>query len=337
MKSSNLFINKIIYMFLSTFFLLQNVSFSQSGWFSLTKKGNEFGNTIQNIQFVDENNGFASGSMGFFIATTNGGLDWTRRSSASYINFMSMYFANSETGYLSGMDFSSQGSKVFKTTNAGINWTEILFLKKTPSNIFSFLDERTGLIPAYSFFNCSVYKTVNGGENWNIENIPACKTLMAVKFADENTVFAIGSGVFKSADKGNNWTDISAPETNQFELEYFCAVSSSLIFITTNNYQFGNCYILRSSDGGSSWTVIQPGFKFWLRSLFFLDDKTGYAAGNSVGKSGILLKTTDSGLTWVQQPIDAQDILWSISFINGLTGYTAGEYGKIYKTTTGGE
>lgn len=69
-----------------------------------------------------------------------------------------------------------------------------------------------------------------------------------------------------------------------------------------------------------------------LNSLYFLDDNTGWFAGDF----GTILKTTNGGATNFSQQYITSDNLNSIFFIDSNTGWTAGAAGRIFKTANGG-
>src|SRR5258708_26081639 len=55
--------------------------------------------------------------------------------------------------------------------------------------------------------------------------------------------------------------------------------------------------IVRTTDGGQSWTLQSSGTTRDLRGVSFVDADTGTA----VGFSGTILRTTDGGQTWTLQ------------------------------------
>lgn len=91
--------------------------------------------------------------------------------------------------------------------------------------------------------------------------------------------------------------------------------------------------ILKTTDGGSSWDIIQSGTKAILRSLCFIDNNSGWI----VGDSGIVLKTTDNGDNWTRYSVGSFIYsLWSVHFIDNNNGWAVSGTGKIFKTTNGG-
>ena len=88
--------------------------------------------------------------------------------------------------------------------------------------------------------------------------------------------------------------------------------------------------ILKSVDGGTSWTAQNP-TTAELRDLQFVDDSTGWA----VGLNGTILKTTNGGTSWTaSNPTTAT--LNSVCFISSTTGWAVGSAGTVLKTTNGG-
>ncbi|MCW8960767.1 MAG: T9SS type A sorting domain-containing protein, partial [Ignavibacteriaceae bacterium] len=75
-----------------------------------------------------------------------------------------------------------------------------------------------------------------------------------------------------------------------------------------------------------------------LRSIYFVDQNTGYATG----ESGIIMKTTNGGSNWLQQTVISSFHFYDIFFIDNLTGWVTGEYlglphyTTVFKTTDGG-
>ena len=69
-----------------------------------------------------------------------------------------------------------------------------------------------------------------------------------------------------------------------------------------------------------------------LNSVHFVDDKIGWAVGNS----GVILYTTDGGTTWTEQTSSVTTALNSVHFVNDKIGWVVGNSGVILYTTDGG-
>ncbi len=96
-----------------------------------------------------------------------------------------------------------------------------------------------------------------------------------------------------------------------------------------------SAFTLSNSSAQSvwQWQEPQPTGNF-MRALDFIDENTGYAAGNV----GTVMKTTNGGINWELKNIGFEIILLSIFFIDENTGFVSGgNSGTILKTTNGGD
>lgn len=104
---------------------------------------------------------------------------------------------------------------------------------------------------------------------------------------------------------------------------------------TAGNY-ISEGIILKTTNGGSEWSISfsQQGDEY--KSLFFTSDQTGYA----VSVNGKVLKTTDAGNSWSTLHQFNNAIFYKVYFTGNDTGYIAGyNYGAslILKTTDAGD
>jgi photosystem II stability/assembly factor-like uncharacterized protein len=148
-----------------------------------------------------------------------------------------------------------------------------------------------------------------------------------------------------------------------------CVVDSNLIVAVGSKNA-----ILRSSNGGRTWTVNKtvPDISF-LESVAFGDARVGLAVGDApyclrtedggltwddipnpanrqawdvsfagkdhayiVGPGGLVLRSSDAGKTWIVQELGITAFLRSVSFSGEGVGMVAGNSGTILKTTDGG-
>ena len=89
--------------------------------------------------------------------------------------------------------------------------------------------------------------------------------------------------------------------------------------------------IIKTVDGGTTWTSETSGTLEDLNSVFFPEANIGYI----VGGSGTILKTTDAGTTWTSYSVGGDDELQATYFTDSNTGYAVGG-SAILKTTDGG-
>lgn len=94
-------------------------------------------------------------------------------------------------------------------------------------------------------------------------------------------------------------------------------------------------HILYSDDEGQQWLQARVPTQQLLTSVFFVDDRYGWA----VGHDALILATRDGGATWVRQfdDIERESPLLDVWFKDRNTGYAVGAYGAFLETTNGGK
>ena len=90
--------------------------------------------------------------------------------------------------------------------------------------------------------------------------------------------------------------------------------------------------ILRTTNGGTTWTLQLSGTTNNLSGVSFTDANNGTAVGNY----GTIVRTTDGGANWNSQSSSTTNSLWSISFTDANNGTAVGRGGTILRTTNGG-
>lgn len=162
--------------------------------------------------------------------------------------------------------------------------------------------------------------------------------LLAVDFIDPQRGWAVGDidpagkggAIYATIDGGRSWRSIaSSPE-----------VLSSVKFITpTRGWVAGYAgRIERTDDGGLNWKtqrVEREGEV--LNSIFFIDDRHGWAAGGVVGVGGLILRTVNGGESWEPVETGRVENFWAVRFSSPTRGWITGEDGIILLTDDGGQ
>lgn len=105
--------------------------------------------------------------------------------------------------------------------------------------------------------------------------------------------------------------------------------------------------ILHSEDEGKTWQKQTSGTQDYLFSIFFRDDDHGYA----VGDKSVLVETQDGGKQWkvrkIKRSFDESNpdlalamqdpIFYDVRFTDPQNGWIVGEFGRLLKTTDGGQ
>jgi photosystem II stability/assembly factor-like uncharacterized protein len=84
--------------------------------------------------------------------------------------------------------------------------------------------------------------------------------------------------------------------------------------------------ILRTIDGGNTWTPVAIKTRATLLSVQFIDDNSGWA----IGRSGTILRTDDAGATWVEQESGTKQNLYGLYFVK-KAGFAVGGDGMLLR------
>lgn len=286
-----------------------------SDWFS-TSSGTA--NTLLSVLFINPLTGYACGSNGTIVKTTNGGNNWVNLSSGTvdFLTSLAMNPSNSSIIYSAG-----DNGTILKTTNSGANWskTNIGGLY----NAIIFKDMNTGVVAGLAGF---MYRTTNGGNNWvNIDPGIGLTTIYVFYTAGNSIFGGCASGkIIKSTNNGLNWSSYQTPSTFGFYCLYFSDVNTGFAVDATGDvYKSTNSgvnWVQISSHSGTKNAIITNGIDIFM-----------------CGVSGQILKSTNSGVNWILQTTSTQSDFNAMQFVTPTTGFAVGENGAIYKTTNGGE
>ncbi len=213
---------------------------------------------------------------------------------------------------------SQQGAGIWKSNNVGTNWTQ---LASTASNTdFNYVQKiivnSTGVVFAATVGG--VYKSTDGGTTWAITLKPTTITPAlspvtnfaadleigsdGIIYASFGRIFERGSRIFKSADAGTTWTQITS-DASQYRTEIALAPSTSgstqVIYAITQSSGYTTAWARKSVDAGLNWTDVTPSSSLTSSQAWYdlilavkpTDPNVVIGAGNVIGR------TTD-GVTW---------------------------------------
>ena len=89
--------------------------------------------------------------------------------------------------------------------------------------------------------------------------------------------------------------------------------------------------LLKTSDGGQTWTAVDSGTRSQLRRVLFVNDQVGWVAGNN----GLLLKTADGGATWQAVSVGTSIDVATLGAADATTAWVAAG-STVYRTRDGG-
>lgn len=235
---------------------------------------------INNISIVDQNIVWVSaydGSGGAanvqeFAKTSNGGNTWTPGTinlgnTGLGIAMIHAYDAN--TAWLAAYpNAAGQTGGIWKTTNGGTTWTRQASATynnaSSFTNVVYFWNENEGVCqgdPINGEFE--IYRTLDGGTTWTLvpgANIPAPLSgeygyVRQIETVGDIVWFTTNKGrIYRSIDKGINWTVSQSPLTDFGS----STMSGNLSFRDGSNGIIVNSGGLtyKTTDGGANWTQV---------------------------------------------------------------------------------
>jgi len=93
-----------------------------------------------------------------------------------------------------------------------------------------------------------------------------------------------------------------------------------------------NGTLLRTTDGGEIWSLLDSGTDETLLEVQLVSNAIGY----TVGANGTIIKTINTGLTWFELSSNTNQQLNAVFFQNENVGFVCGKNGTLLKTTNGG-
>jgi photosystem II stability/assembly factor-like uncharacterized protein len=259
--------------------------------------------TLNCIQMVDNNTGFVCGTYGAVYRTTNGGNNWDSiivEGSTSSATFKKIDFINANTGWVFTTFTSTitDSATIFKTTNAGVNWTKQYLAASSSSNRGVYgadmLDANTGWLISYQ---PRPWRTTNGGANWAIDSISDGFTgfMYDIQMFSATSGYIVGSsGRMYKLTAANVWDTVSIPTRN--------FTNYSLSFTDKNNgYIFGTsgtCF--STTTAGATWNIVNT-----TGATMYNGYMTSDLKAFCVGSSGYIFKNNNvlTGIAGNNEPL----------------------------------
>jgi photosystem II stability/assembly factor-like uncharacterized protein len=200
-----------------------------------------------------------------------------------------------------------------------------------------------------------VLKTINGGIDW-IAIQTDTVSHRSIEFINSEKGF-VGSLrhsapyvniLMRTSDGGSSWTDLTPLlDTRAYGGICGMAIPDSNTIYGCGNYFQDSAYIVKSIDGGNTWSFIDMHmYATSLIDMYFLNKDTGFATGKGPLplETAVILYTTDGGLTWTYkfQNTIASEYCWKIQHLTDQIYFASIEdmgsalVARILKSTDGG-
>jgi photosystem II stability/assembly factor-like uncharacterized protein len=194
----------------------------------------------------------------------------------------------------------------------------------------------------------TIIRTSDGGNTWKIIKqdtfiYPRLWTVACNPLSPNGSpIIASGddSIAYRSTDGGETWSAITngLPGGNSSITTHIQVLDDTTIY-SAGGIQSGKTTVgmlTRSSDGGNTWHNEFPfnGY-YYLRSVYFFNDTTGFTLGVYSQGGGSLFKTEDMGNTWLKKEEFPPFQFTSMTFSDRNNGFVAGFNGVSLTETNG--
>lgn len=311
---------------------------------------------LYKIDFVSDLTGWACGfsddiNKNTIYKTNNGGKSWDIKYEFNSRYVVDLYAIGADSLFVMGSSF------IYRTMDDGKNWDSV-FVKTDQVNLatMDFANMNCGVALGTSYsseMKGIIFKTSDGGENWQEVTETKINSLFNVRFVKDSTAFFTaqndsGQTLFCKTDDFFKTWKVQAKKELPFET-YF-PVSPDTIFAVS--YVSDNVSIVASLDvsynAGADWTTIKE-LPFWGFNYVGFTGNSGLLIG-SVGGAGFIsesygifvMRSLDMGRSWQFNILSYP--FRDIYFFNKNKGIIVGgahaihlQTGEIFKTDDAGK
>jgi photosystem II stability/assembly factor-like uncharacterized protein len=279
---------------------------------------------------------YGMGSVGVVLFTNNGGLEWKQQLAKVLPGLNQIRFVDPKTGFMFGDGSDQFPFGAFKTIDSGRTWEPIAGPRTTSWLAGDFYDGRTGMLVGAFSRLATIRKGTSAFEQKatssligafsQLPSLRKDKTALAeqtdwlggrditsLQILGQKTI-AVGQGglVLSTVSGGSSWglpQKILAAEVQaSLDFNSICAVKNRIWIVGRPG-----SVVVSSSDAGATWTLQKTGQALPLQSVFFFDERNGWA----VGDAGTILHSSDGGKNWsIQQQAGQRAAAMTIHSLN---------------------
>ena len=249
---------------------------------------------LNDVSFADSLNGWAVGSFGTAILSSDGGITWSQVSVGTDYELRRIHCFDSNNVLAVSFSDTAQTSIICMTSaNGGSTWSSTTWSGDYYIDDVCFITPLEGWAvgaQATPPWPLVVLHTVDGGNSWATQQAGDIGTLsrLGIHFvsADTGWIREESDGVqLKTVDGGVHWLSY----TYNADTDWASGMTDEAVFYLGIGVGWKVGYEIVSLEPGQNWEVQAAGFD--LSAVYFLDSKHGW----SVGKRGTILHTSTGG------------------------------------------
>lgn len=311
---------------------------------------------LTSIHFADAQHGWAAGSNGTLLKTSDGGMIWERivlppefsrdllRAvwvlDAQRVRLLGEY---NLTQRPSSADLDARAF-LLASDDGGATWQSVEPARppdkpyrrpRRPVGQASEAEQverlNSPILTAFCFAAGSgwltgesgtIQTTRDDGVNWQMQYASTRKLFYDVTAFDAQQAWIVGGGgsILRTVDGGSNWNEQPSATTNTLRAVHFIDARRGWAAGISGT-------ILATTNGGNRWQAQTSNSNETLNDIRFVNAHEGWA----VGERGTLLHTRDGGVTWQDESLKTYASLNQLFFIAPACGWVVGTNGSIYK------
>lgn len=291
---------------------------------------------LHSIFFLDQYRGWAAGSRGTLLSTTDGGSTWQARQQPTVDAIRDVYFLDELNGFLvcerNIYDLKKNDDPrayLMKTVDGGAEWKRVdLRGADVDARLMRAIFNKAGYGWAFGEGG-ALFTTRDGGANWLRLQAPTRYLLLGGSFINQNNGWLVGAGstILQTSDGGQTWNHSRLPARKHVRFNAASFVNERLGWAVGSG---GTIY--RTINGGHSWLAQESGVTADLLDVKFIDSVEGWA----VGAEGTLLHTNSGGIRWTEERSGTPHTLERVFFTDRTHGWAVGFGGTIIRYGQGG-
>ncbi len=285
-------------------------------------------NSVSVIFFIDSLRGWAAGSGGIILASTDGGSIWTPQNSGTTATLRSLHFLDPSIGFASG-----NNRTLLSTTNGGVTWTTLPVVSDSGTIYTSLGSDGSGCIYFLTNYG-EIYRSLDSGVSWQNIHTLGQTGFSYLNYSHTPVCFAMkasGNVLYRSTDGGTVWDTVRFSFSWSGDL-YF--LNKDTGWVTENwgpsSSQHDSVSVHFTSDGGVSWTrrSTLPGLV--LSTLHFINGAEGWSSMTQK-----IFHTSDGGVSWEDQfSSDSIGFIRDLFMLHSDRGWVVTSSGKVLRYST---
>ena len=274
--------------------------------------------------------GFAGGSDGLWIQTTDAGASWFDPVSTPGLSSVFAVRVRDASFVLAGGVGTTGQSDVRRSTDGGATWTIHPIAGSYvgyPQGLAAF-DDGTCFAATYGGQNIgTVYRSTDSGQTWHVRNTGLSgQRIFDLFFLDSQTGFVCGGEfgnamISRTTNSGAQWSPVAGTGLGSD------AVRDMHWFDVNEGIVVGGSLVQRTTDGGTHWTTVSIGMGYGAIDFF---DAVHGIVDAFPHDAGI---TTDGGVTWTRVPLPLAGFVSDVATL-GERFYVLGDANSILGVDT---